>query len=268
MSKNPLISHPAWNEILEKCDAYRSQIAAVLTDLHSLKDSKDVVLGRYAAAFSTRLNQLHQAEIDAARLKREIELVQAAINSGQEVDYEKVHAILEEDFSEWQAKITEELDDFTHHRGMLEHVLDAEKTRNLRRMYRMLARQLHPDLNPSQSAADAEMWHRVTAAYKAQDLNELEAMELLTRDVDSTPVPDSIEALQETHKKLRKQLDLLLIRFSKHRKEWPFDQLPLLDDPAAVAARQAELDERISAAETIRDERKQWLNLILDHGTP
>jgi hypothetical protein len=268
MSKTSPIPHPEWNEMLEKQDAFRSQIAAVLTDLHSLADSKEVIIGRYAAAFSTRLNQLHQAEIDAARLKREIELVQAAINSGQEVDYEQIHAILEAEFAEWQARITDELDDLTHHWGMLEYVLDPEKTRKLRRMYRMLARRLHPDLNPSQSPAQAELWHRVTAAYQTQDLDELDALELLTRDVDSAPVPDSMEALQETLKKLRDQLNLLLVRFGRHRKEWPFDQLPLLDDPAAVAARQAELDERITATEAMRDERKHWLNQILDHGTP
>jgi len=98
---------------------------------------------------------------------------------------------------EWQARITEELDDLTHHWGMLEYVLDPKKTRKLRRMYRMLARRLHPDLNPSQSPARAELWHRVTAAYEAQ-----------------------------------------------------------------------ELDDRITTTEAVRDERKQWLNQILDHGTP
>ena len=265
MSKTSPISQPEWNELLEKRDAFRSQIAAVLTDLHCLADSKDVVIGRYAAAFSNRLERLHLAEIDAARLKREIELVQAAINSGQEVDYEQIHAILEAEFAEWQARIMAEIDDFTNCWGMLEYMLDPAKTRALRRMYRMLARRLHPDLNPEQSPAQAELWHRVTAAYEVQDLDELEALELIARDAESAPVPDSIEALNETLQKLRDQLNLLLVRFGKRRKEWPFDQLPLLGDQAAVAARQAELDERVTAIEAVRDERKQWLNQILDH---
>lgn len=265
MSKTSPIPHPEWNELLEKREAFRSQIAAVLTDLHSLADTKDVIIGRYAAEFSNRLDRLNRAEIDAARLKREIELVQAAINSGQEVDYEEIHAILEAEFAEWQARIDSEIDELINCWGMLEFVLDPAKTRALRRIYRTLARRLHPDLNPEQSPARAELWHRVTAAYQLQDLEELEALELLTRDADSTPTPDSIEALQETLQKLRDQLDLLLIRFGKHRKEWPFDQLPLLDDPAAVTARQAELDERIAAAEVVRDERQHWLNQILDH---
>jgi hypothetical protein len=265
MSQTSPIAHPEWNEMLEKQDAFRSQIAAVLTDLHALEDSRAVVIGRYAADFGEQLNRLHQAEIDAARLKREIELVQAAVNSGRDVDYEEIHAILEAEFAEWQARIGEEFDDFVHHWSMLPYMLDPATTRALRRIYRTLARRLHPDLNPLQSPARAEMWHRVAAAYTMRDLAELEALELLTRDADAAPPPDSVEALHETLEKLRDQLDLLLVRFGKHRMEWPFDQLPLLDDPGAVAARQAELEARITTAESVRDERKQWLNQLLDH---
>jgi hypothetical protein len=265
MSKSLPIPHPEWNILLEKRDALQSQIAAVLTDIHSLKDSGPVVIGRYAAAFSTRLFRLHEAEIESARLKREIELMQAAINSGREVDYEEIQAILEAEFAEWQARLVDEIDDLTHHWGMLGEMLDPRVVRKLRERFRTLARRLHPDLNPSQSPAQAELWHRVTAAYEARDLDELDAMEILTRDEDATPVPDSMDDLHYILEKLRGQLDVFLVRYSKHRKEWPFDQLPILDDPAAMAARQSELDERIVTTETVRDERKHWLNQLLDH---
>ena len=66
MSKSLPIPHPEWNNLLEKRDALESQIAAVLTDIHVLADSKPVVIGRYAAAFSNRLFRLHDAEIDDA----------------------------------------------------------------------------------------------------------------------------------------------------------------------------------------------------------
>jgi hypothetical protein len=267
MSKSLPIPHPEWNNLLEKRDALETQIAAVLTDIHMLADSKSVVIGRYAAAFSNRLFRLHEAEIESARLKREIELVQAAVNSGQELDYEQIHATLDAEFAEWQAKLTAEIDDLTHYWGMLEtsQLLDEATARKLRNLYRVLARRLHPDLNPSQSPTDAELWHRVTAAYDRREIDELDALEILTRNADSAPVPDSMEVLRGTLQKLRDQLDRLLISLAKRRQEWPFDQLPVLDDPAATATRQAELDARIITTEATRDERKQWLNQLLDH---
>lgn len=265
MSQSLPVPHPEWNDLLQKRYALHSQIAAVLTDIHSLADSGPVVIGRYAAAFGDRLVRLQALEIKGARLKREIELVQAAINSGREMDYEQIQAILEAEFAEWQAKLDAEAANLSHHQELLDHLLEPEKVRTLRELFRVLARRLHPDLSPSQSSAQAELWHRVTAAYQAHDLEELNALEILTRDADSVPIPDTMESLRVVLQKLRIQFDGLLIRSAKRRDEWPFDQLPMLDDPAATAARQAELDARILAAETLRDERKLWLNQLLDH---
>jgi hypothetical protein len=267
MSKSLPIPHPEWNELLKKRDALESQIAGVLTDIHVLKDSEPVVIGRYASAFSKQLFRLHAAEIESARMKREIELVQAAINSGQELDYEQIYATLDAEFAEWQARLTEEIDNLTHHWGMLatSEFLDATSARKLREKFRVLARRLHPDLNPSQPPTDAELWHRVTAAYELRDIDELDALEILTRATASVPVPDSIGTLRGTLQKLRNQLDHFLISLAKLRKQWPFDQLPVLDDPVATAARQADLDARIATTEATRDERKQWLNQLLDH---
>lgn len=267
MSKSLPIPHPEWNNLLERRDALESQVAAVLTDIHMLADSKPVVIGRYAAAFGNRLFRLHEAEIESARLKREIELVQAAVNSGAELDYEQIHATLDAEFAEWQAKLAAEIDDLTRHQGLLatSQFLDEETARKLRSLYRVLARRLHPDLNPSQSPTDAELWHRVSAAYDLREIDQLEALETLTRDTGSASVPDSMEVLRGTLQKLRDQLDRLLVSLAKRRQEWPFDQLPVLDDPAATAARQAELDARIITTEATRDERKKWLNQLLDH---
>jgi hypothetical protein len=259
------IPHPEWDDLLQKRDALHSQIAAVLTDLHSLADSGPVVIGHYAVAFGDRLTRLHAAEIETARLKREIDLVQAAINSGRELDYNQIQATLDAEFAEWQAKLKAEADNLTRHREALDHLLDPAKVRALRERFRVLARRLHPDLNPSQAPAEAELWHRVTAAYDTNDIEELDALEILTRDVDSVPVPDSMETLRGILQKLRDMLDHFLISLAKRRDEWPFDQLPVLDDPAATTARQADLDARILAAENSRDERKHWLNQLLDH---
>ena len=250
---------------MQKRDALHSQIAAVLTDIHSLADYGPVVIGRYAAAFGDRSTRLHAAEIEAARLKREIELVQMAINSGRELDYERIQATLDAEFAEWQEKLQAEADNLTRHQALLNNLVDPKTVHALRERFRVLARRLHPDLNPSQSQAEAELWHRVTSAYETNDIEELNALEILTRDADSVPVPDSLETLRAVLKKLRDQLDHLLISLAKRRDEWPFDQLPVLNDPTATAARQTELDTRILSAEAARDERKHWLNQLLDH---
>lgn len=251
--------------MLQKRDALQSQIAAVLTDIHLLSDSREVVLGRYAASFGNRLIRLQETEIEAARLKREIELVQIAINSGADIDYEKIQEILESEFAEWQAKLAAEAESLYRQQAILCHLLDPETTRALREKFRLLARRLHPDLNPEQSRSVAELWHRVTAAYEARDLEELEAIEILSRGADYFSPPPSLHALNTLLEKLCTQLDRLLISLADRRAVWPFDQLPVLNSTEATTARQTDLDFRIAGAEAMRDERKLWLNQLLDH---
>jgi hypothetical protein len=265
MSNTSPIPHSERGLLLRKCGALKSQIAVILTDIHSLHDLRPVVIGRYAAAFADRLFKLHELEIEAARLKREAELLQACINRGREIDYEEIQSMLDAEFAEWQARLIDEIDDLTHHWGMMQYVLDAKTTRRLRNCFRVLARRLHPDLHPDQSDADSELWHRVLAAYEAQDLDQLDALELVTRDSKEPEQTDSMDALLESVSRLKAQFDRLLASHAERRKEWPFDQLPLLDDTAAVTARQSELDERITVTQALRDERSHWLNQLLAH---
>ena len=182
MSNTSPIPHPEWRILLRKRDALKSQITEVLTDIHTLNDARPIVMGRYAEAFSNRLFKLHEIEIEAARLKREAELLQANINCGREIDYEKIQSTLDAEFAEWEARLVDEIDDLTHYRGMMVCVLDANLTRRLRNCFRMLARRLHPDLHPEQSPADSELWHRVLAAYEAQDVDQLDALEAYERE--------------------------------------------------------------------------------------
>ena len=265
MSDSLPAPHPEWEAMLQKRDALHSQIVTILTDIYSLNGSRDVVLGHYANAFGKRLIRLQEIEIEAARLKREIELVQIAINSGEEIDYEKIQEILESEFAEWQAKIAAEAEKLNRQQLALSYLLDEETCRALREKFRILARRLHPDLNPEQSLADAELWHRVTAAYEAQDLEELEAIEILSREADYLQPPDSLGTLHTLLEKLRNQLDRLLISLSDRKALWPFDQVPVLESMEATTEKQTELDARIALSEALRNERKIWLNQLLDH---
>ena len=257
--------HPEWEMLVKQRDALHSQIAGILTDLHEIDDSRHVVLGRYSAAFGDRLAKLHALDIEAARLKREIELVQASLNRGGEIDYGTIQAALEMEFAEWQAKLEVEAQKLAAQRDILNHLLDPAQDKAMRDLFRKLARRLHPDLHPEQSSSQAELWHRVIAAYDMRDLDDLEALEILTRDAAEVLTPDSLTTLRESIEPLRAKLDKLLHKVAEIRKQWPFDQLVVLDDAIAIIAKQAELDERIATAEALRDERKHWLNLLLDH---
>lgn len=263
-----MVPHPDWQALCDRRDALVAQIATVITDLHGLEDSRSMVLGRYAAAFGPRLTALHALEIEAARLKREIELIQAAVNSGAEINFEDIQATMEEEFAAWQAKLEAEAAGLAAQQAVLAHLMDPELCQAMKEKFRTLVRRLHPDLHPGQSDADAALWHRVAAAYENSDWEELTALEIITSDATPFTSRDSIQSLREHVAKLRAQLDQLLLTLEARGREWPFDQIPLLEDPEATSARQSELDARITATTLLRDQRKQWLSALLDQPLP
>jgi hypothetical protein len=260
--------HADWLALGNQREALLSQLAVLVTELHAMDDARPVILGRYAAAFGTRLTALHGLEIEAARLKREIELIQAALNSGAEIDFDRIQSILDEEFAEWQTKLEKEAAQLAAYRDVPGDLQDPELTKQLREKFRILARRLHPDLHPDQSAAEAALWHRVTAAYERSDLDELSTLEIITSDAPDAPMADSIEVLRDHVAALRVRMDELVLAIDERGKEWPFDQLVILDDPHAVAAKQEELDSRIQEAIIVRDQRKHWLSTLLDHPAP
>ncbi len=260
------IPHPEWENLRATRDALLVEMAATVVELHAMEDSRIVILGRYAAAFGDRLVRLGAIEIEAARLKRETELVQAALNAGEDVDFDAIEETLREEFAEWQVKLMDQARQLADHREVLAHLLDPAEAECIRKIFRILVRRLHPDLHPDPSAQDAEMWHRVLAAYEGNDLDELNALELITRVAAVDPPAgdgDAIAMLLDEIATRRMQLRRLLDRLSAMRSQWPFDQLPVLDDEGAVATRQAELDGRIAEATALRDARKRWLDGLL-----
>lgn len=257
--------HLEWQALLQQRAALHAQAAAVLTDICVLEASRPEVLARHAAAFGARLARLHALDLDTSRLKREIELVQAALYASGELDYETIQATLDAEFTPWQAKLKIEANRLSQQLATPSRLLDREQAWLRQDRLGVLIRRLHPALHPGQSRAAGGLWQRVIAAFKARDLVELDAVEMLSRDVDGLPAPDSLESLAGLIPPLCEQIAQLVRHLAGSRQAWPFDHLSVLDDPAATVARQMDLDDRITAATTLRDERRHWLNLLLDH---
>ncbi len=263
MSSNLHVPHPEWGKMIEKHEALVSQIASVIAEAHALADSIPVVLARYARAFGDRLVKLQELEIETARCKREIELLQSVINHGGNWDYASIQEKVDAEFYEWQEKLDREAKQFQEQQGLLHHLLDEETTRALRDQFRVLARRLHPDLHPQQTPAEAELWHRVSAAYDQQNLEELEAIEVITREQTRDDLPRSLDDMSETVQRLETKLKSLLTNLSHRRKSWPLDQLIILDSQEATAKKQKDLEARMEELTLLRDQRRSYLDHLL-----
>lgn len=266
MSASPLTPHPDWQALIEERQALRIQIANVFTKLHTLEDSHSIILTHYATAFGVLLIMLHQAEIEAARVKREIELVQSSINRGAELDYEMIVSQLDSEFAQWQKKLEIEAAEMNAYHGLPVMILDAESARKLDVIFRKLVRKLHPDLYPNQSEEEKDLWHQLTKAYDHSDLERLEALSVLVQNKQTEEaLPDSMGELSKAIAQLRDRLESMQQRLKELKACWPYNQGSLLANLDAVKARQKDLARRISEQDKLLEDRQNILNRILGH---
>ena len=97
----------------------------------------------------------------------------------------------------------------------------------LKDLYRSLARQLHPDVNPNLDKKKLDLWYQVQAAYESNDLSKLEVLSALSNMLDqSWNKIDTVSMLKKLANELKQALSQLdkKIRFIKKDPSWDFSK--------------------------------------------
>ena len=120
----------------------------------------------------------------------------------------------------------------------------------LRKVYRTLAKRLHPDMHPVQSEHEKALWHETVAAFRAGDLELLSTLEKMTTDIGADPLlpteeKNAIDYLKEKIEGLEKTISRLIDEMEQRRKQFPFTEEETMNDPEKLKARQDELRESI-----------------------
>ncbi|MBX9837508.1 MAG: hypothetical protein K2X69_04230 [Silvanigrellaceae bacterium] len=95
----------------------------------------------------------------------------------------------------------------------------------LKELYRSMARQLHPDINPNLDSKKLDLWYQVQTAYEENDLSKLEVLSALSNMFDqSWNKIDSISMLKKLSTELNQTLSQLekKIRSIKKCPSWDF----------------------------------------------
>jgi hypothetical protein len=191
-------------------------------------------------------------ECQVRRARRRLELARGYVNRNERVPSASIESALDDEFSQWQAKIEEMRSSLEAARAFeLTPCLSAIETRELQTLYRRLAKRLHPDLNPHQTERERNLWLQVADAYRDGALEELRALSLL---LDSEPLPgDSSDAqtsvldtLRRRRDKLRAHVERALTHLAHIKTTLPYTLQQKLNDGPWLAARAAELREKIA----------------------
>ena len=245
-------------EALEK----RRRIVELRAELADLFEKRDYMISqekpRLTALYIDLVGKLQYEEfvirVEVMKLKRKHQLIQAALNRGERPDTEVVERIVELEFIDYQAQIEAQAESIKAAKSYLEAPLMTEEdASDLKRIYRILIKRLHPDWNPDLSEERKELFIRAQAAYKSNDVQELRNI-LLMIEADE-PVQIKEETVDDDIARLERSLTDLQARVDKLNAMFPFDHRDKLYDKAWIERKQTDIKDSIAR---LTDEKQQW----------
>ncbi len=189
-----------YEELLLKRDQLRREAASILT--------------AYTKEFGDLITAVFEEKVKCIRQKKAIDYCQGMINRGLRIDIDHMHFYLNEKMRLYEEELQKMMkeNDTARRAG----IASPEEVQRAKKLYRKLARLLHPDINAKTREIPelADLWNRIMAAYHSNDPVELKDLEVLVgkviRDLgiaaEPTEIPDiekRIEALEDEINEIR-----------------------------------------------------------------
>lgn len=246
--------HPAAASLRAENALLREELTKLITDRDYLTTT---MLPTIEAEYNLKIGGLeyeaYALDCRVRRARRQLELANSYLNRNAAVPFETIEHQLDDEFKSWQEKIEDMRRDLEAAQAFeLTPCLSASDTRELQTIYRRLAKRLHPDLNPRQTARERNLWLQVADAYREAALAELRTLNLLLGD-ESTEIGAGddanspvLDALRQRRDELRAHIDRALARLAHIKSNAPYTLQEKLNDATWLAARAAELRQQIA----------------------
>lgn len=258
-----LILHPELVRLHAACEMLRAELAQLVFEHDQLR----CVIGpnleaEYLLKVGRCEYELLCTQLEVRRLRRTVSLLQAAINRNEAISVPEVEARLAVEYAAWEAQVQEmaaQLQVAVAHRANL---MGEKESAELHRLYRSLARRLHPDVNPAAGAHERRLWQWAKDAYAAGNLHDLRLLDALVGPGAGETLPP-VEGVSILAQWRRRQQQLAAHvaaargRNAALQAEFPFNLRGLLDDPAWVAEQRTRLLAELQAAHAAQVQYQQ-----------
>ena len=213
----------------------------------------------YLLKFGIYEYELYKKELELNKLKFKLKLLQTEINHQNELDLNEIDKKVLDKYTEYENNLKNsmnELENIIKHKDNY-FQLDEEDEKELKRIYKILIKKLHPDLNIHQEDFKKELFIKVTNAYKNGDLEELKALYAMLPDEDIEE-KSSLNELKELIHSFEKKIE-------KIKSDYPYNKLDLLSNEKEINDYKINLQYLIdSCNEEIKDYGKK-INEIIDN---
>lgn len=257
-----IVIHPEIAALQNRLEELRQESSKLYLKAEYMQfEERPHLLSLYETHIGKLLFEEFQLNVEIRLVNLEAQLFQAYINRNERPDEEQIARRI----SLEKAKFKDELEEKEASIKAAQDFLNApsyskEETEELRDLYRLIAKALHPDLHPEQTQKERDMFLKAVSAYRIGDIFVLRQIALaLTEesivDIPETDLPRLIEKAQET------------VNSFKHRIEqmdsvFPFIYRDNLTNTDWIKEQQVEITERIATARKQLEQTKNYLMML------
>ena len=223
--------------LMQACDEIeqlRNSIATLLAEIEDiLTREAPRIEGEWQIVVGTWENKLLEAQIDMRRAKRRYSLLQAKANSGAPIDLYEVEQQLDTELEDWRQQLDVAVERYEEAVSVQQRALQISMSEAIeeKRLYRILAKRLHPDLHPDLDEATKAMFSLAQLAYRQSDLKMLKSLEVSTAHLDAeNQPPKTLEEAQAQIAELKENVDALEHRIDEIKQNPPYNLREKLDD--------------------------------------
>ena len=183
---------------------------------------------------------------------------QLAINRGNAIDQALTDALIHEEMENYRKRLQTMIEENDAAKKMSE--VTSVTVLKIKRLYRKLAKQLHPDINPKTGEIPElmELWNMITTAYNTNSLNDMEEAELL---VSQALERIGMGCMEIEIPNLEEKIEAVEADIRKIRETDPYQYKYLLDDSEAVEERKRELKAKFDEY----SKYEKQLDAVIDH---
>lgn len=244
-SSSNVIVFPDFEKLKSEVEKKRTELSMLLLERDELQF---VICKNIETEYMLKLGSIeykaYEAQCAALRLKRKIDLIQAKKNRQEKIIISAIEETLDEEFAEYQKQLDEQIDKVNAaiKRSKAE-VLSDEENKELKKLYRKIAKALHPDINPDVSEAQVQLFDNAVSAYKSGDLGTLR---IISEMVGNNPLPeqhkDAMTQLVEERERLEGLLESIRESIENMKSEYPYTMKDILEDTKKTEQKKQELE--------------------------
>ena len=255
-------------ELLSQLNLLKELYVKLLNDIDVLINwGKPQLEALYATKIGVWLVSRLQAQLRIKALQLKIEKLNSCLNLQQEVDLIQIELEVAAILAGAEAKIILETTRIENAKQLLSHLSSPERSGNLRKVYRELAKQLHPDVNHELTPEQIQLWHLVKEAYEHGDLEKLKAFQIVyEKELSQTSKAETVlteEQITVSLALLKEGIKVLQDEIVQIKQVFPFTIAANIKDDEWVNNETTKLKEELDRLKLYEEELTlQYQNMI------